>query len=256
GNVDRFVRTQRKLGNPLLREGHVDLRLALLVVLPQQPDGQLTGRRGRHSAREIEKLVEALAGDQLVFAGPADRAADGHRQLLERDADDIAVHEVGVVLRIPRQVVEEQVDRGPGAVPVLDADAPLRGRPRDAARPRDDVGGALHRPGRIDAGLGHVLHDVHQERPRLDQAQVEVQPGDVAEAGRLHDLPGLAQRLPDDVNVTDLRNERAALWVDRDAQLEVLAAPEVQLEDVASAADVLVRIERLFERDGRYPGDD
>src|SRR6266851_8083847 len=100
--------------------------------------------------------------------------------------------------------------------------------------------------------MGDVFDDVHQESARLDQAQVEVETREVPHHGGLHDVAGLMQRFSHDGDVTDLRDEGAAFQIDRHAQLEVLTAPEVQLEDVAAAADVLVRVEGLFQRQRRY----
>ena len=115
----------------------------------------------------------------------------------------------------------------------------------------DYARGAFHWSRCVHARLRDVLDHVHNKSAWLDEAQIEVETREVPKDGHPDDLARLSQRLSDDVHVPDLGDERAPLQIDRDAELEVLTAPEIQLEQVAATADVLVGIERLFQRQRR-----
>src|SRR5205807_5108753 len=94
--------------------------------------------------------------------------------------------------------------------------------------------------------------DVHQERARFHEAQVEVEPWEVTQDRRLYDVARLTQCLPDDGDITDLGDEGAAFKIHRHPEFEILTTPKVQLEHVAAAADVLVRIDGLLKSERRY----
>src|SRR4051812_48254672 len=103
----------------------------------------------------------------------------------------------------------------------------------------------------VPARLPHVVDDVNEERTRHDKRELEVEAGVVAADLLVHLSADGGQRLAVDGNETNLRDEGAAFEVRGEPEPKVLRTPKVELELIARAANVLVRIDRLIDRDRR-----
>ena len=70
---------------------------AAILVAADEGDRQVAGEIRREPAREREKLVEVLAGDQLVAAGAVHASVDHGGEPFEGNLDHVSVEQIGIV---------------------------------------------------------------------------------------------------------------------------------------------------------------
>src|SRR5579862_7302597 len=203
--------------------------------------------KGRDSARHLQQVAETFVAGHFVNRRALDVAGDGCDRTDYRHEDHVARLEadIGAGIAVQQHVVQVDVHRDFAVAAQFD---PAQ-RPHlvDAAGRYQRVGHMRQRANRIEPGLLHLTDHEYLDGADLTHRHTDFDAGDLAHAA-FDEFLGLAEGQTPDLDRTDLLNHHRAVAIDLELDGLIDPSPDVHVELVIGADDVIVTDRNVSER--------